>query len=386
MSDQAISYYVSNQKQFNNSNLPLLNFWIIHLKYNTVLWAIEMGICWLFSLNSNAVSECHRTLKIIPRSDFSLQPRVHDHHVQLQLAHGRRSRLLLLLSCIPHVVIMAEHTEYSEFCPHRRFKIAFLNATQGLVSSNVLVKILLLCLDLVLQLVHALCPHQHRHHALHLALRRSIISSARNYSSHHTIPVNAALLISPIEFGTVDSWSSEKLSLSRWGTDLREQEPHGACIAPPAHAPVHRGDGSTHPAPGGISRVHSLCPINTTSHPPPHSIFSLFQFSPCLKQILAASRLCLWGPPLIFQHSSTIDFNFMSRPGGLLLSVLSQFGNVLSFPVLVYRLHATVFFYVMADFWRLTSDGWLYTEPSPETHVRQRWRLRHDWIFIQDSI
>ena len=138
--------------------------------------------------------------------------------------------------------------------------------------------------------------------------------------------------------------------------------------------------------PGPRGHLPSPLPLlNMTSHPPPHSIFSLFQFSPCLKQILAASRLCLWGPPLIFQHSSTIDFNFMSWPGGLLLlSVLSQFGNVLSFPVLVYRLHATVFFYVMADFWRLTSDGWLYTEPSPETHVRLRWRLRHDchWTFV----
>ena len=139
--------------------------------------ALILGVCWL--QNKEYI---HYIRSSLPIHDYQQKFLTALRMPRPSSQWGRKIQTLTT-----SYVVIAEHTEYSEFCPHRRFKIAsphhtlFLNATQALVSSNVLVKILLLCLDLVLQLVHALCPHQHRHHALHLALQRSILSSARNY-------------------------------------------------------------------------------------------------------------------------------------------------------------------------------------------------------------
>ena len=235
---------------------------------------------------------------------------------------------------------MAKHPEYSEFCPHCGFKIASTHH-YFVVKHNT-------------RLSQQQCFSQNS----------SALSGSHSPTCSRSLPSPAPPPRSPTRSPFASQTVFRVKAVCALGHWVSVEHPGSA---EPVHAPAQ----AQHPPGGGISSPLHLtsrshlpisCPSSVSSRSSavavtenllrsacsfrvggllllalcPHQHRHHSTFSPYLNQILAASRLCLWGPPLIFQHNNIINFNFLSRPGGLLQCNLSS-------PVLDYCLHATIF-------------------------------------------
>ena len=225
---------------------------------------------------------------------------------------------------------MAEHPEYSEFCPHCGFKIASTHH-YFVVKHNT-------------RLSQQQCFSQNS----------SALSGSHSPTCSRSLPSPAPPPRSPTRSPFASQTIFRVKAVCALGHWVSVEHPGSA---EPVHAPAQ----AQHPPGGGPYSVHLQSAPGLVQSQLPRTCFAVLvhfvsrvggllllalcphqhrhhsTFSPYLNQILAASRLCLWGPPLIFQHNNIINFNFLSRPGGLLQCNLS------SPAVLDYCLHATIF-------------------------------------------
>ena len=261
---------------------------------------------------------------------------------------------------------MAEHPEYSEFCPHCGFKIASTHH-YFVVKHNT-------------RLSQQQCFSQNS----------SALSGSHSPTCSRSLPSPAPPPRSPTRSPFASQTVFRVKAVCALGHWVSVEHPGNA---DPVHAPAQvqlpPGGGISSPlhltslshlrpypvrlqsAPGlvqsqlprtcfavlvhFVSRVGGLLLLALCPHQHRHHS----TFSPYLNQILAASRLCLWGPPLIFQHNNIINFNFLSRPGGLLLlSVLSQFDNVIYLLQCLFIVSMLPYFV----FFRMSSMLWLTSE------------------------